>query len=138
MKLNNDNKETPKKTKEFKPLPEGYMQVAISGIEDKEAKSGTCNLLVIQLTVTDPKFKGRKLWCNLAYKHNKEIVNEISLKKLNELFESVGGTTVKEWEEVEEYLNNNTIKGEPVLALLETKETEQYGVKSEIKGFISV
>lgn len=67
------------------PLPEGKYQVEILDSDLREAKSGNGSYVMVEFSVLDPQYVGRKIWANYNIINNNPKAQEIGEQQFAKL-----------------------------------------------------
>ena len=67
------------------PLPEGKYNVEILDSDYRDTKSGNGSYVMVEFSVLDPEFAGRKVWANYNIVHTNEKAQEIGQQQFAKL-----------------------------------------------------
>lgn len=105
---------------EYEPLPAGWYQGTITGVEDKETRSGRMLQFTIDLA------NGRKVWHNVNYINASQKAEEIGRKQLGQLAGAVG---------LNNCTNSDQLLNQSCEFKLVIREDPNYGPSNEIKSY---
>lgn len=115
-------------SEDFAPLPAGEYKVIIEGEESKVSKKGD-EYLKLKVKVIDGPSKNRVLFTNLNLWNSNPQAKEIAERELAAIKVAVGLQNISDTAQ---------LFNRPLLARVGQRETLDYGVQNEIKGWKSL
>jgi hypothetical protein len=116
----------------FEVLPAGKYNASCTNAELKETANGKGKYIKIELTITDGKFEGRKLWTNFNVVNENQKAKEIGLGQLKNFLLNAGYPNPDILGSVTE------LNGLRVGVKTKIRSDEQYGDKAEVSYFTKV
>lgn len=109
-------------------LPAGEYRVCIVSAPLKPTKSGTGELINLELQVLDGQYQNRKIFDRINWKNQNPKAQEIGRARLSSICRAVGVLTPKDTSEL---LNR------PLRCKVKIKRSEQYGDQNEVVKYLS-
>jgi hypothetical protein len=109
-------------------LPAGDYLVRITGSEVKPTKAGTGVMLILEMTVEDGHFAGRKFWQNLNIQNQNAVAQKIGQQTLKRIVQATGAPS--------QVSDSNQLHGLMFMATTKV-ETDGWGDKVILKGIKS-
>ena len=85
---------------DFELLPEGKYTATITASDRKPNSRGTGEILVLDFTIVDGAYKGRRVWARLNIVHQTPAAQEIALGQLSAICRAVGIMTPRDSSEL--------------------------------------
>ena len=118
----------PVSDRNFEPLPAGWYTAVINGAEIKVTKAGTGKYIAMRYDITGPCHQGRVIFGNLNIKNPNPKAEEIGRQQLGEIMRAIGLPVVQDTDQ---------LIGGQLMIKLDVRESEQYGLSNDVKGFKS-
>ena len=113
----------------FEPFPAGVYEMEVTASDVVATKSGSGQMLKLEMTVTGGDFAGRKVWHNVNIQNQSAQAQEIGQRQLSDLCRACGMAVVPS--ESEEF------HGIPIRVSVVIENDPQYGAKNIVKRFLS-
>ena len=84
----------------YEPIPAGWYHVQIDDAEIKDTKAGTGKYLMLELTVIEENFGGRKLFSNITLFNPNEKAMEIGQRELSAVGQACGLAILSDTDEL--------------------------------------
>jgi hypothetical protein len=114
---------------DFDPLPAGDYNVVIVNSERKKTKSGTGEMLKLELQVLDGKFQNRKLWDQLNIRNPSDVAQKIALGTLSSICRAVNVLTPRD---------SSELHGKPLTVRVRMLDRSDYGPQNEIASYKAI
>lgn len=117
-------------TNDFEPFPVGVYDMEVVASDVVQTKTGTGQMLKLELSVTSGDYTGRRVWANINIVNQSQQAQEIGQRQLSDLCRACGMVAVPS--ESEEF------HGIPIRVSIKLgKATAEYAARNEVAKFLA-